>query len=168
MKQTTFIIACLLMFLPYAVQADNPPTAEDKAFTINVADTLQGRIFALLLNEFANTSADNFEAGTVAISLVFDDNNQSLRLVGTLEPLRSNDAPQDKFEFDALKEAMLGNSTEGFYKANDKYYFRRSVPLKNFDNSCAICHQNYASPADNAYVGALMLKVPVISGNMQQ
>ncbi|MDX1409151.1 MAG: DUF3365 domain-containing protein [Saprospiraceae bacterium] len=168
MKEKTFIFACLLMLSPYVVQADNPPTAEEKAFAVNVADTLQERIFALLLNEFANTSAENFAAGEVAISLVFNDDNRNFRLVGTLEPLRSNDVPQDDFEVDALAEAMLGKSTEGVYKVNDRYYFRRSVPLNNFDPSCAICHQNYASPADNAYVGALMLQVPVVSGNARQ
>ena len=167
MKVKVAAIVCALALAPFAGEAAEPPTADEKAFARQVADTLQERIFALLMNEFANTTADNFEAGNVAISLVFADDNPSFRLVGTLEPLRGNDTPQDAFEAEALPQAMAGKAVEGVYEVDGEHYFRRSIPLTNFDPSCAICHGNYASPPDDAPVGALMLRVPVIRDTAQ-
>src|SRR4029450_7794135 len=159
----TAAVACLLGF-SNSVLSDEPPTPEQEAFAIKVTDTLTERLFALLLNEFANTTPQNFKIGTAAISLVFDDSQSTFRLVGNLEPLGKTGRPQDVFEEEALALALQGQGTEGTHKVKGKYYFRRSIPLQNSHTSCAICHQNFASPPNDAWVGALMLRVPVEEG----
>ncbi len=140
---------------------DPPPTPEEEAFAVQTTDKLQDQVLALLLKEFENTTEENFEAGNKAISLAFNDFHRYFRLVGELEPIGETSEPQDVFETDALAGALSGLGVESLEVCNGKYYFRRSLALQNNDASCAICHQNYASPPDDAYVGALMFRVPV-------
>jgi hypothetical protein len=127
-----------------------------------VKDTLRDRLMALLLNEFENTTPENFQAGNEAISLVFDDSNRSFRLVGDLAPLRKSDLPDDSWEKDALEAAKKGlGFGPDVRKVNGSYYVRESIALANFDPSCSICHQNFGPVNPKQYVGALMLRVPV-------
>jgi len=162
MKSMAFVTACALTLTPCAIQAESPPKQAEIDFAMEVKNTLRDRLMALLLNEFENTSHENFEAGNEAISLVFDDNNRSFRLVGDVGPLRKNDLPNDSWEQDALEAAKKGS---GFgpdvRKVNGKYYIRESIALANFDASCSICHQNFGPANPKQYVGALMLRVPV-------
>ena len=46
---------------------------------------------------------------------------------------------------------------------DDKWYYRRSVALSNFDPSCGLCHTNFGPVNDKKWVGALMLRVPIAS-----
>src|SRR5262245_43256301 len=95
---TTVALVCALPGLSSSVVADPPPAPEQDAVAVKVADALTERLFALLLNEFANTTPANSKVGTAAISLVFDDNQSSFRLVGDLAPLGKTGRPQDDFE----------------------------------------------------------------------
>ena len=63
-------------------------------------------ILAALGQEFKETTADNVELGKQSISLIFNDKNKDMRLVGVLNPLRASDIPQDAFEAAALAYAM--------------------------------------------------------------
>jgi hypothetical protein len=165
MKSRAFVTACALMFAPCTSQADPPPTQSQIDFAMEVKNTLRDRLMALLLNEFENTTAENFEAGNEAISLVFDDNNRSFRLVGDVGPLRKNDLPNDSWEKDALEAARKGlGFGPDVRKVNGNYYIRESIALANFDPSCSICHQNFGPVNAKQYVGALMLRVPVRAG----
>ena len=84
-----------------------------------------------------------------------------MRLVGVLQPLRTNDVPQDSFETTALARAMTGANYTDVQKVDGKWYYRRSVPLSNFHPACAMCHTNFGPVNANQWVGALMLRVPV-------
>ena len=162
MKSRTFVAACALTFAPCIIQADPPPKQAEIDFAMEVKNTLRDRLMALLLNEFENTTPENFEAGNEAISLVFDDNNPSFRLVGDFGPLRKSDLPSDSWEKDALEAAKIGfGFGPDVRKVNDKYYTRESIALANFDPSCSICHQNFGPVDPKQYVGALMLRVSV-------
>ena len=44
-----------------------------------------------------------------------------------------------------------------------RWYFRRSIPLSNFQPQCALCHPNFGGLPSTAWVGALMLRVPIAS-----
>ena len=80
---------------------------------------------------------------------------------GELEPLRSNDVPEDSFEAAALDRAMQGENDTAVEKVQGKWFYRRSVALSNFHPACGMCHANFG-PVDNTqWVGALMLRVPV-------
>ena len=119
-------------------------------------------VVAALLQEFAETTPANVEEGKHSISLIFDDRNESMRLVGELEPLRDNDVPQDQFELTALGRAQQGQSYTAVEKVEGKWVYRRSIALSNFDPACGMCHANFG-PVDPAqWVGALMLSVPVL------
>ncbi len=84
-----------------------------------------------------------------------------MRLVGTNQPLRSNDVPQDMFESTALGLALQGQPYSAVEKDQGKWYLRRSVPLSNFHTACAMCHTNFGPVNTSQWVGALMLRVPV-------
>ena len=144
------------------VRADAPPTAQQILFAQRSADLMQATLFAALLQEFAETTAANLEEGKHSISLIFDDRNESMRLVGELQPISDNDVPQDPFEVTALERAMQGQGYTVVEKAQGKWAYRRSVPLSNFHPSCGMCHTNFGPVEPTQWVGALMLRVPVV------
>src|SRR5262245_19660941 len=144
-------------------RADVPPTPQQIVFATESADLMQQTIFAALLQEFAETTALNVEQGKHSISLIFHDRNESMRLVGELQPLRDNDVPQDPFEVAALERAMQGQNTTVVEKVEGKWAYRRSIALSNFHPSCGMCHTNFGPVNSSQWVGALMLRVPVVN-----
>lgn len=143
------------------VRADARPTATQVAFAERSADLMQATIIAALLQEFAETTPANVEEGKHSISLIFDDRNDSMRLIGDQQPIRDNDYPQDSFETNALEQAMLGQGQTTVEKVQGKWAYRRSIPLSNFHPACSMCHVNFGPVDANHWVGALVLTVPV-------
>jgi hypothetical protein len=141
--------------------ADSPPTPQQITFAQETSDLMLATLFAGLSQEFAETTPANVEQGKKSISLIFNDSNDDMRLVGTFQPIRSNDVPQDSFEAAALARALTGLNTADVEKAQGKWYYRRSVALSNFHPSCSMCHANFGPVNTTQWVGALMLRVPV-------
>ena len=144
------------------VRADAPPTQQQIQFAQRTSDLMLATLFAALLQEFAETTPANVEEGKQSISLIFHDRNDSMRLVGELEPLRENDVPQDRFEAAALERAMQGQNFVAVEKVKGKWSYRRSVAISNFHPACSMCHTNFGPVDDTQWVGALMLRVPVV------
>ena len=158
------IVAVCFALLPgfnSSALADSPPSQQEVQFAIRTADLMQATIFAALLQEFAETTPQNVEEGKKSISLIFNDRNEDMRLVGSLQPLRSNDLPQDAFERTALNMALQGQNYEQTEKSQGKYYYRRSIAVSNFSPACQMCHPNFGPANGSQFVGALMLRVPV-------
>jgi hypothetical protein len=118
-------------------------------------------LFAALSQEFAETTTENVEQGKKSNSLIFNDKNKDMRLVGVLNPLKANDFPQDSFEAVALANAMRGQNYTDVQRVDDRWYYRRSVALSNFHPACAMCHTNFGPTNTSKWVGALMLRVPI-------
>src|SRR5262245_6786722 len=116
-----------------ALRADNPPSAEQIAFAKTVYSLMLNELVAALFQEFNETTPDNVEHGKQAISLIFNDANRDMRLIGTFEPLLGggNDRPADRFEATALRQALGGDAYTSVQKVNDRWFYRRSVPLSN-------------------------------------
>ena len=141
---------------------DGPPTASEIAFAERTSDLMIQTLVAALLQEVGQTTAAKVEEGNQSISLVFDDKNKSMRLVGTSQPIRDNDRPRDPFEVTAHNMALTGQPyTKVERNEDDRWMYRRSVPLANFDANCAICHSNFGPPANDDWVGAVMLQIPI-------
>jgi hypothetical protein len=138
-----------------------PPSKKQVAFAQRTSDLLLATLFAALTQEFDETEAGNVEEGKQSISLVFNDQNKDMRLVGTLGPLSENDRPRDAFERDALQLAMTGQPATDVQLNDDQWYYRRSIPLSNFRMECALCHGNFPAGPTPDWVGALMLRVPI-------
>src|SRR4051794_31340859 len=144
--------------------ADDPPgrpSDSQVAFAQRASDLLLATLFAALTQEFDETTPANVEEGKRSISLVFNDRNKDMRLVGTFAPLRENDRPGDAFERAALARALTGQPTATVQLDDDQWYYRRSVPLSNFRMECALCHNNFPPGPTPDWVGALMLRVPI-------
>lgn len=144
----------------YAGNNQMPPAAEI-AFAEETADLMTNTVVAALLQEINETTPANAAQGSRSISLVFNDHNHDMRLVGTLDPLRDNDYPEDDFEVTALENAMSGVPTTTVERVKGKWYHRRSIPLSNFQAECGMCHANFVGLPATAWVGALMLRVPI-------
>lgn len=157
------VLVCFALLLSFTAgaHADSPPTPQQVQFAQRTSDLMLATLFAALLQEFAETTPANVEEGKHSISLIFDDRNEAMRLVGTLQPLRSNDFPQDSFETTALARAMQGDNYTDVQKDQGKWYYRRSVALSNFHPACSMCHTNFGPVNASQWVGALMLRVPV-------
>lgn len=140
---------------------DNPPTSEQVSFAQKTGDLLFATLFAALTQEFDETELDNVEEGKRSISLVFNDRNDDIRLVGTFGPLQENNRPQDAFERKAHKLAMSGQPLTDVQRVDGRWYYRRSIPLSNFRVECAYCHSNFPQGPTSDWVGALMLRVPI-------
>ena len=82
-------------------------------------------------------------------------------LVGTFRPLRENDRPQDAFERKAHLLALTGTAYTSVERVDDRWYYRRSIPLSNFRVECSTCHTNFPVGLTPDWVGALMLRVPI-------
>ena len=151
------------------VWADTAPTAAQIAFAQKVGDLLTNELVAALFQEFNETTAANVEHGKQAISIIFNDRNRDIRLVGTFEPQGGdNNLPSDSFESAALGAALTGQPQTAVEKVQGQWVFRRSIPLSNtFHVNCVLCHTNFTpqffASTGNAgqWVGALMLRVPI-------
>ena len=144
-----------------AHEADGPPTSEQVAFAQRTSDLLLATLFAALTQEFDETTVDNVEEGKRSISLVFNDRNDDIRLVGTHGPLQESNRPSDAFERKAHNLALTGQAYTDVQRVDDRWYYRRSIPLSNFRAECALCHANFQPGPTPDYVGALMLRVPI-------
>lgn len=141
------------------VASSPDPTAE--AFASQVADAMIDRIVALLFREFAVTTADNAAVGTEAISNVFFDANYTMRLVGDVGPLQTNNLPKDDFEATALALAKTGQNYSRTERIDHHWVVRKSIAVATtFSTSCVFCHPNFAT-VTNPWVGALMVRAQV-------
>ena len=153
-----------------AASHDEPPSSRQIAFAQEVSDLMVNELVAALFQEFDETTPQNVEHGKQAISLIFNDVNRDMRLIGTFGPLLggANDRPGDRFELTALRRALEGEAFTAVQKVNDTWYYRRSVPLTNtMHENCVLCHTNFTpdffNRTDNPgqWVGALVLGVPI-------
>jgi hypothetical protein len=149
---------------------DDPPSPGQVAFAEDVSDLLVNEMVAALFKEFDETTPQNVEHGKQAISLIFNDKNRDIRLIGAFGPLQggANNRPDDRFETTALGRALDGDAYAAVQKINDTWYYRRSVPLSNkLHQNCVLCHTNFTpeffSRTNNPdqMVGALVLGVPI-------
>ena len=144
-----------------AHEADATPSNEQIEFAQRTSDLLLATLFAALTQEFDETTPDNVEEGKRSISLVFNDRNEDMRLVGTLGPLQSHNRPSDAFERTAHTLALSGQAHTAVERVSGQWYYRRSIPLSNFRAECAMCHTNFPAGPTSDMVGALMLRVPI-------
>jgi hypothetical protein len=151
-------------------RTDNSPSNEDVAFAQRTSDLMVNELVAALFKEFDETTPDNVEEGKQAISLIFNNSNRDMRLIGTFDPLLGgdNDLPNDAFEQTALGLALQGQTHTSVERVGDQWYYRRSVALSNtFHQSCALCHTNFTerffrrTHNPGQWVGALTLRVPI-------
>ena len=157
-----------------ARDGDDRPSSGQIAFAQEVSDLMLNELVAALFQEFDETTAANVEHGKQAISLIFNDVNRDMRLIGTFGPLLGgrNDRPDDSFERAALSRALTGQAHTAVQKVNDRWYYRRSVPLSNtMHQACVLCHTNF-TPAlfennPGQLVGALVLGVPIRSDHQR-
>jgi hypothetical protein len=151
-------------------RTDNPPSNEERAFAVKTSELLHNELIAALFAEFNETTPENVEQGKKAISLIFNNSNRDMRLIGIFPPLLGgvNDLPSDSFERRSLTRALQGNETTSVERVGDRWYYRASVPLSNtFHTSCALCHTNFTSQFftqthnSGQWVGALTLRAPI-------
>jgi hypothetical protein len=151
-------------------RTDNPPSNEQKEFARKTSELFHNELIAALFQEFNETTPDNVEQGKQAISLIFNNSNRDMRLIGVFPPLLGgiNDLPSDSFERRSLDKALDGEGNTSVERVGDRWYYRTSIPLSNtFHTSCALCHTNFTSQfftqTNNSgqWVGALTLRVPI-------
>ena len=149
---------------------DAPPPAGKVAFAQKVSDLMLNELVAALFTEFDETTPQNVEHGKQAISLIFNDLNRDMRLIGAYPPLLggANDRPSDRFERTALRRALENDTYDDVVKVNDRWYYRRSVPLSNtLHQACVLCHTNFTDDFftrtnnPDQWVGSLVLAVPI-------
>lgn len=168
------VLAYCAAFISFdaSVRADSPPPAAQEigrpvptpqqiGFAQRTSNLMLATLFAALSKEFEETTANNVDEGKQSISLIFHDSNDDMRLVGTLDPLRDNDVPQDDFEMGALNLAMVGGSIGVVTTLRGKWVYRESVALSNFHPACGMCHTNFGPVDATQFVGALMVRIPI-------
>ncbi len=150
--------------------ADDSPSDESIAFAQRTSDLMLNELVAALFQEFNETTPNNVEEGKQAISLIFNNSNRDMRLIGAFPPLRGglNDLPSDSFEQKSLALALKGDANTSVERMGSRWYYRRSVALSNtFHQTCVLCHTNFTpeffqqTNNPGQWVGALMLRVPI-------
>jgi hypothetical protein len=152
---------CTLGVVAEASREDHSPTTAEVELARETSDLMTNTIVAALLQEINETTPANVAQGNLSIGLIFNDGNRDMRLVGTLAPLSPNDLPADDFERGGLAAAMTGAALTSVEKVSGGWYYRRSIPLTNFQPQCAMCHTNFSGLPSTVPVGALMLRVPI-------
>ena len=146
------------------------PTNAEIAFAKRTMDLFFNEVFAALVQEFNETTTANVDEGKQAISLVFNDANRDMRLIGVFPPLLggNNDRPGDLFEQRSLLLALRGQANTSVERVGDRWFYRRSVPLSNtLHPACVLCHTNFTPEFFNRtnnpgqWVGVLALRVPI-------
>src|SRR5262249_5949928 len=76
---------------------DRPPSSQQVASAKEVSDLMLNELLAALFKEFDETTPENADHGKQAISLIFNDLNRDMRLVGTFRPPlgKDNNRPSD-------------------------------------------------------------------------
>ncbi len=155
-------------------RAGDSPSNESIAFAQRTSNLLLNELLAALFQEFNETTPDNVEEGKQAISLIFNNSNRDMRLIGIFPPLQGgfNDLPSDVFEQKSLALALKGQANTSVERVGNRWYYRRSVALSNtFHQACVLCHTNFTpqffEQTNNSgqWVGALMLRVPIKNEN---
>jgi hypothetical protein len=151
-------------------RTDNSPSNEEVAFAQRTSDLLLNELLAALFQEFNETTPENVEEGKQAISLIFNNANRDIRLIGIFPPLQGglNNLPSDSFERRSLTNALQGQENTSVERVGDRWFYRRSIALSNtFHQSCVLCHTNFTDQFFNQtnnpgqWVGALTLRVPI-------
>src|SRR4029078_1263153 len=151
-------------------RANNSPSQEEIAFAKSTSELLTNEVFAALLKEFGETTPENVEQGKQAISLIFNNANRDIRLIGVFPPLQGglNDLPSDSFERRSLAKALQGDGNTSVERVGDRWYYRTSSALRNTTHpSCVMCHTNFTpqffeqTHNEEQWVGALALRVPI-------
>jgi hypothetical protein len=152
------------------VHDNDSPTSDEVEFARQTSDLLVNELVAALFKEFDETTPQNVGQGKRAISLIFNNANRDIRLIGAFDPLLggSNDNPGDSFEQHALWRSLRGQAHTSVERINNRWYYRRSVPLSNtLHQNCVLCHTSFTpeffSRINNPgqWVGALSLRVPI-------
>ncbi|HEY8185160.1 MAG TPA: hypothetical protein VIF64_03770 [Pyrinomonadaceae bacterium] len=167
MKRVMIALVVLLTVAAVAAlaSADNFPSQEERAAAEKTGQLMHNELFAALIQEFNETTPENVEEGKHAISLIFNNSNRDIRLIGIVPPLQGgfNNLPSDPFERKALTRALQGLETTSFERIADRWYYRRSDALSNtFHPNCVLCHQSFANLSNpGQWVGALTMRVPI-------
>jgi hypothetical protein len=169
------LVICVVLLLTVAGiavfgRANNSPSQEEIAFAKTTSDLLTNEVFAALLKEFGETTPENVEQGKQAISLIFNNANRDIRLIGVFPQLQGglNDLPSDSFERRSLAKALQGDANTSVERVGDRWYYRTSIALSNaMHPSCVMCHSNFTpqffeqTHNEEQWVGALTLRVPI-------
>jgi hypothetical protein len=75
-------IAALTLAVTVRARDDDRPSTAQIAFAQQVSALMVNELVAALFQEFNETTADNVEHGKQAISLIFNDVNRDMRLIG--------------------------------------------------------------------------------------
>jgi len=174
-KRVIAIVTLLVAVgLTGAGYANDPPSSESIAFAQRTSDLMLNELLAALFQEFNETTPNNVEEGKQAISLIFNDSNRDMRLIGVFPPLQGgiNDLPSDLFERKSLALALKGQANTSVERVGNRWYYRRSVALSNaFHQACVLCHTNFTpqffqqTNNPGQWVGALTLRVPIKNEN---
>ncbi len=150
--------------------AYDSPSTEAIASAQTTSDLMLNELKAALFQEFNETTPENVEHGKQAISLIFNDANRDMRLLGNIGPLLggANDLPTDSFEQRAVTRARQGESITAVERMDGRWYYRRSLALSNsFHTACVLCHTNFTpqffqqTNNPGQWVGTLALRVPI-------
>jgi hypothetical protein len=173
-KKTKLVIGLVFLLTVAGLtgfgSADDSPSEEAIAFAQRTSDLFLNELLAALFQEFNETTPHNVEEGKQAISLIFNNSNRDMRLIGRFPPLQGglNDFPSDSFEQKSLALALQGQPNTSVERVGNRWYFRRSIALSNtFHSACVLCHTNFTpeffqrTNNPGQWVGALALRVPI-------
>lgn len=150
--------------------ANNYPSTESVEFAKTINALMLNELKAALFQEFNETTTENVEHGKQAISLIFNDANRDMRLIGAFPQLLGgyNALPRDSFEQRALARSLRGGDLTSVERVDGRWYYRSSLALSNtFHSACVLCHTNFTpqffqqTNNPGQWVGALTLRVPI-------
>ena len=127
--------------------------------TVRMLDDLYKTVVVLITKHFVNDGKD-LPVGTAAIALcsaMKDKGWHEVRLLdATGDRIEAKNAPQDKFEKDAI--AVLKSGKPDFEEVIEKggvRYLRAATPIPVVMSKCIMCHDNYSDVKKGQAIGTL-------------
>jgi len=127
--------------------------------TVRMLDDLYKTAVVLITTHYVEEDSD-LPAGSAAIALfsaMKEKGWHEVRLLdATGEPLVDTNAPNDRFEKQAVRELKGGSSWyEQIVERDGTSYLRVATPIPVVLEKCTLCHDNYKNVEAGAPIGAL-------------
>src|SRR5207247_11138210 len=108
----TLVILVTVAGVAGFASTDNSPSNAAIDFAQRTSNLMVNELVAALFQELNETTPDNVEEGKQSISLIFNDSNRDMRLIGSFGPLQRGDTalPSDPSEQTALSQPLEGQA----------------------------------------------------------
>lgn len=145
--------------------AARDPAVQRARQTVRMLDDLYKTNIVMITENYVEDE-NSYPAGSAAIELfeaMSEKGWHDIRLVDvTGKPIDEENAAQDQFERDAIKQLMAGKDFFEKLESHDgKRVFRAATPVPVVLQKCVLCHEHYADAKPGEPIGIISYSLSI-------